>query len=93
LFAVPVNDLLAMKTSTTPHPAIASRADWLAARRQLLDQEKTLTRHHDRISAERRRLPMVRLDKDYVFEGPAVLGSNKLSDPTRAETEGGRMPQ
>src|SRR4051794_12972660 len=51
-------------------PQIVSRADWLAARKDLLAQEKELTRRRDALSAERRRLPMVRIEKDYVFEGP-----------------------
>ena len=51
-------------------PKIASRADWLAARKDLLADEKALTRTRDALSAERRRLPMVRVEKDYMFEGP-----------------------
>ena len=51
-------------------PPIASRDEWLAARRELLAKEKELTRARDELSAERRRLPMVELDKGYVFEGP-----------------------
>jgi predicted dithiol-disulfide oxidoreductase (DUF899 family) len=51
-------------------PEIVSRADWLAARRDLLAKEKELTRARDALNAERRRLPMVRVEKDYVFEGP-----------------------
>jgi predicted dithiol-disulfide oxidoreductase (DUF899 family) len=59
-----------MATETLPAPPTASREEWLAQRKNLLNREKELTKHHDRISAERRRLPMVRLEKDYVFEGP-----------------------
>lgn len=59
---------------TEAHPRIASRAEWLAARKQLLEKEKALTRAGDALAAERRRLPMVRIDKDYVFEGPAGWG-------------------
>ena len=51
-------------------PEIVSRAEWLGARRALLAKEKELTRQRDELNAERRRLPMVRIDKDYVFEGP-----------------------
>jgi predicted dithiol-disulfide oxidoreductase (DUF899 family) len=47
-----------------------TRDEWLAARKELLVQEKELTRAHDRVNAERRRLPMVRVDKPYEFEGP-----------------------
>jgi predicted dithiol-disulfide oxidoreductase (DUF899 family) len=51
-------------------PRIASRADWLAARKELLAKEKDLTRQRDALGAERRRLPMVEVEKDYVFDGP-----------------------
>jgi predicted dithiol-disulfide oxidoreductase (DUF899 family) len=52
-------------------PAIASRDEWRAARTELLAKEKELTRARDALSAERRGLPMVEVEKDYVFEGPA----------------------
>jgi predicted dithiol-disulfide oxidoreductase (DUF899 family) len=51
-------------------PEVVSRDEWLAARRELLIKEKELTRHNDQLSAARRRLPMVRIDKPYTFEGP-----------------------
>jgi predicted dithiol-disulfide oxidoreductase (DUF899 family) len=51
-------------------PEVVSREEWLAARKKLLAKEKQFTRKRDALSAERRRLPMVRIDKDYVFEGP-----------------------
>jgi predicted dithiol-disulfide oxidoreductase (DUF899 family) len=59
-----------MSTITLPHPPITSRDEWLAARLKHLAHEKELTKHHDRVAAERRRLPMVRVEKDYQFEGP-----------------------
>jgi len=52
-------------------PQVVSREQWLAARQELLAREKELTRRHDALNADRRRLPMVAIDKDYVFEGPA----------------------
>lgn len=52
-------------------PRIVSRDEWLAARRELLVKEKALTRARDALSAERRRLPMVRIEKAYVFDTPA----------------------
>jgi predicted dithiol-disulfide oxidoreductase (DUF899 family) len=52
-------------------PQVVSRDDWLVARRALLAREKELTQVRDALSADRRRLPMVRVDKDYRFEGPA----------------------
>src|ERR1700681_1679803 len=59
-----------MTTATVPHPPIVSREQWLAERKKLLEDEKELTRHYDRVNAGRRRLPMVKIDKDYLFDGP-----------------------
>lgn len=59
-----------MIDTTIAHPPIASHDEWLAARKELLVREKELTRARDALSAARRRLPMVRLDKDYTFTGP-----------------------
>jgi predicted dithiol-disulfide oxidoreductase (DUF899 family) len=59
-----------MTTSLIPHPRIVSRNQWLAERNELLAYEKELTTHYDRVNAERRRLPMVKIEKDYFFEGP-----------------------
>ena len=50
---------------------IVTRDEWLVARRELLAREKAATRARDELSAERRRLPMVEVDKEYVFEGPS----------------------
>lgn len=65
-------------TTPTQAPAIVSRERWLAERRNLLVREKELTHLRDRIAQERRALPWVRVDKDYVFESPA--GRRTLSD-------------
>ncbi len=51
-------------------PDVVSREDWLTARQRLLAQEKELTRRHDQLNADRRRLPMVKVEKNYTFEGP-----------------------
>jgi len=51
-------------------PEVVSAAEWQAAREELLAREKELTRQRDALAAERRRLPMVRIEKDYAFEGP-----------------------
>jgi len=67
-----------MQTETIPHPKIVSRAEWLAERKKLLQKEKEHTKQYDRINAERRRLPMVKLEKQYVFEGPE--GKVRLQD-------------
>jgi len=57
---------------------IVSREEWLAARRQLLDREKEITHEIDRLSAERRNLPWVKIEKEYVFDTPS--GKRTLSD-------------
>jgi predicted dithiol-disulfide oxidoreductase (DUF899 family) len=59
-------------------PQVVSPAEWQAARDELLVKEKEATRARDALAAERRRLPMVRIDKDYVFEGPD--GTKSLLD-------------
>jgi predicted dithiol-disulfide oxidoreductase (DUF899 family) len=51
-------------------PRVVSRTEWLEARKDLLTREKALTRARDELAAARRELPMVRVDKEYVFEGP-----------------------
>jgi predicted dithiol-disulfide oxidoreductase (DUF899 family) len=53
-----------------------TRAEWLAARRELLQAEKELTRRSDQVARQRQALPWVRIDKDYRFDtddGPASL--------------------
>jgi predicted dithiol-disulfide oxidoreductase (DUF899 family) len=65
-------------TDNIVHPPIVSREAWLAARKELLADEKALTRQRDAVNAKRRRLPMVRIDKRYVFDGPT--GETKLVD-------------
>jgi predicted dithiol-disulfide oxidoreductase (DUF899 family) len=60
-----------------PHKIVSER-EWTAARLALLAREKELTRLRDQISRERRELPWVRLDKEYLFEGPS--GTESLSD-------------
>ncbi|WP_020574329.1 DUF899 domain-containing protein [Actinopolymorpha alba] len=51
-------------------PRVVSRDEWLEARKALLIKEKELTRAKDAVAAQRRALPMVKIDKEYVFEGP-----------------------
>ena len=59
-------------------PDVVSREAWRAARVDLLAQEKAMTRARDALNTKRRELPMVRIEKDYVFEGPD--GSVRLLD-------------
>jgi predicted dithiol-disulfide oxidoreductase (DUF899 family) len=57
---------------------IVSRDEWLIARKAHLAREKELTRRRDQVSAERRQLPWVRIDKTYVFDTPE--GKKTLAD-------------
>jgi predicted dithiol-disulfide oxidoreductase (DUF899 family) len=52
-------------------PRISTRDEWRAARRELLAKEKALTRTRDALNTERRNLPMVAVDQEYVFDGPS----------------------
>jgi len=55
---------------------VGTREEWLAARNALLEREKELTRRNDELASERRELPWVRVEKDYVFDtegGPKTL--------------------
>src|SRR6476619_1893709 len=63
---------------TTPMPPIVSRSEWQKARAELLVREKELTRLKDRVSAARRRLPMVEITEHYTFE--TETGSASLLD-------------
>lgn len=58
--------------------AIVSQDEWLAARKALLAKEKEFTRQRDALSATRRELPWVKVEKNYVFDGPH--GKETLSD-------------
>lgn len=60
-----------MTSVLVEHPKVVSQAEWLAARKELLTKEKQFTRERDALSAERRKLPWVQVDKEYTFEGPA----------------------
>jgi predicted dithiol-disulfide oxidoreductase (DUF899 family) len=51
-------------------PKVVTREEWLEARKELLAKEKDLTRRRDALNVERRRLPMVEVEKEYAFEGP-----------------------
>ena len=55
-----------------------SRDEWLAARIELLRKEKEFTLQRDQLNAERRKLPWVKVEKTYVFDGPD--GTETLSD-------------
>ncbi len=57
---------------------VVSREEWLVARREHLTKEKEFTRLRDRLSKERRELPWVKVEKQYVFDGPD--GKESLAD-------------
>ena len=57
---------------------IVTHDQWIAARKELLAREKEFTRLRDQLSAERRALPWVKVEKTYVFDGPD--GKETLAD-------------
>lgn len=59
-------------------PRVVSREEWLVARKELLSEEKAMTRARDALNTKRRELPMVRIEKSYVFDGPS--GEARLDD-------------
>ena len=56
--------------TTNNLPPVVSRDEWLVARQELLLAEKAATRAKDALNTRRRLLPMVRIEKDYRFDGP-----------------------
>lgn len=67
-----------MSTTELQYPKIVSREQWLAARKELLAKEKKLTRERDAVAAERRKLPWVKVENNYVFDSPN--GQKTLAD-------------
>ena len=67
-----------MTQSPIERPKVVSQAEWLAARQQLLKKEKDLTKLRDALARERRELPWVKVDKQYVFDAPG--GKKTLSE-------------
>jgi len=63
---------------TEKQTEIVSEAEWLVARKDLLTREKEFSRQRDALTAARRKLPMVKIEKEYVFEGPN--GKETLAD-------------
>jgi predicted dithiol-disulfide oxidoreductase (DUF899 family) len=59
-------------------PKVVSPGEWIAARKELLAAEKEFTRQRDALSAMRRELPWVKVERNYVFDGPN--GEVSLSD-------------
>jgi predicted dithiol-disulfide oxidoreductase (DUF899 family) len=59
-----------IKLSPKYLPPVVSEAKWKKALAKQIAKEKKETRARDRLAAQRRRLPMVQVEKDYVFAGP-----------------------
>src|SRR4051812_14466501 len=57
---------------------VVSPSQWLAARKKLLLKEKKLTKMRDALNLQRRKLPWVKIEKEYVFDGPG--GKVRLGD-------------
>ena len=58
-----------MKLANQDFPRVVSQAAWRQARIRLLEQEKAATQARDALNAQRREMPVVRIDRDYRFEG------------------------
>src|SRR5438105_5942752 len=67
------------------HHPTGTREEWLAARLELLDAEKQLTRRSDELAQQRQQLPWVRIDKEYVFETDE--GSASFADLFRGRSQ------
>ncbi|HET7285452.1 MAG TPA: DUF899 family protein [Nitrososphaeraceae archaeon] len=65
-------------TGSLEHHEVVSRNEWLEARKMLLKKEKEFTILRDQLSQERRKLPWIAVDKEYIFEGPK--GKETLSE-------------
>ena len=74
-----------METTTLSPTNIVSREEWLAARKALLAKEREMTHALDALRAERRRLPWVKVEKPYVFEG--LRGKCTLADLFRGHSQ------
>src|SRR2546430_17615233 len=62
--------MISEETDHLSEHEIVSQKEWLVARKDLLSKEKQLTRLRDKLSAERRALPWVKIEKEYVFDAP-----------------------
>jgi predicted dithiol-disulfide oxidoreductase (DUF899 family) len=67
-----------MPKGKTEQPIVVSKDEWLIARKELLAKEKKFTHQWDALNAKRCQLPWVKVEKKYVFKGPA--GKETLSD-------------
>ena len=65
---------------------IVSREEWIAARRALLEKEKAHLRAQDEIARQRRELPWVKVEKNYLFEGPEGRERSQSCSPAAASS-------
>ena len=72
-------------TAVAKQHKVVSQPEWLAARKELLKAEKDFTKQRDAISAKRRDLPWVKVEKNYLFEGPN--GQQSLADLFRSKSQ------
>jgi predicted dithiol-disulfide oxidoreductase (DUF899 family) len=79
-----------MAPSNLSPPKLGSREEWLATRKAFFLKEKAMTHALDTLRAERRRLPWVKVDKPYVFEGPE--GKCTLADLFRTKPAATHLP-
>ncbi len=70
--------MMSEETNLLREHSVVSREEWIAARKELLQKEKASTRLRDELSAARRQLPWVKIEKDYVFDAPG--GKESLAD-------------
>ena len=74
-----------MQKSKTIHAKVVSEKEWLAARKELLAAEKEFDRQRDALSAKRRDMPWVKVEKNYIFDEPS--GKVSLSDLFRDKSQ------
>jgi predicted dithiol-disulfide oxidoreductase (DUF899 family) len=74
-----------MQSSQPEHPRVVSQAEWVTLRKELLAKEKEFNRQRDALSAARRELPWVKVDKNYVFD--ATGGKQTLADLFGGESQ------
>ena len=65
-------------------PRVVSQDEWITARKELLAEEKAMTRARDALNIKRRELPMVKIDKPYELTGPRVWSDFPTCSPVVA---------
>jgi predicted dithiol-disulfide oxidoreductase (DUF899 family) len=65
---------------------VVSQKEWLTARKKLLVKEKKFSKLRDELNLQRRKLPWVKIEKEYVFDGPGKVTLADLLENMRADT-------